>query len=252
MAAHRVAEHPVADLHRQRRGVQRDDLARAGAPPRARSSPAGPPTGHSAAGRRPGRTTPARPGEGPVAGNRRVRAELLPDVLADQVTLARMVTFDRCRVSSRTAKIASRTSSVMLGCPPLSPQPPAVHAAGQPVPAPGVLPPDQGPLADRVRPSIPASSGPSAFSSATLARRRPQRRGRRVVGRPRLARPGPQRVPAAEPGLGLQQVRDPQLGQLPLPGFRSPGTLGWRPRSAPRRRSATTASSPGGRPGTAC
>lgn len=79
----RFAEHALADHHRQDRGVQRDDLAR-------------PVHQHVAVLRRqltradvtlPGtaRPEPVTPGpaQGVVAGNRDVRPERLPDVLAD-------------------------------------------------------------------------------------------------------------------------------------------------------------------------
>ena len=83
-----------------------------------------------------------------------------------------MLVLDRSLVSFRTAKIASRTSSVILGCPARGrSHRPSMHPAG--------------PLSFHAsamrlsvrsltlpRPSSAASSPPSAFNSAALARRR--------------------------------------------------------------------------------
>ena len=83
-----------------------------------------------------------------------------------------MLVLDRFRVSSRTAKIASRTSSVMLGCPPPArSHRPSMHPAGP-------LSCHAAAIRSSVRsltcpsPSSAASSAPRAFSSAALARRR--------------------------------------------------------------------------------
>jgi hypothetical protein len=83
-----------------------------------------------------------------------------------------MPILDRFRVSARTAKIASRTSSVMLGCPvtarshrlsmqpagPLPRQADAIRSSVRPLTCPS--------------PSSAAPSAPRAVSSAALARRR--------------------------------------------------------------------------------
>jgi hypothetical protein len=83
-----------------------------------------------------------------------------------------MLILDRFRVSARTAKIASRTSSVMLGWPaparshrlsmqpagPLSRQAAAIRFSVRSL--------------TRPSPSSAASPAPRAFSSAALARRR--------------------------------------------------------------------------------
>ncbi|MFF6993111.1 hypothetical protein [Streptomyces sp. NPDC010273] len=86
--------------------------------------------------------------------------------------MARMLIRDRWRLSLLTAKIAPRISSVMLGCPP----PRRVQRpSAQPATMSWTLA-----VASRRRvrslirssPSMAASSGSSAFSSAALARRR--------------------------------------------------------------------------------
>jgi hypothetical protein len=85
---------------------------------------------------------------------------------------ARMLIRERCRLSARTAKMASRISSLMLGRPLLGR---SHRPSTQPA-----IPTARHPAASRfsVRsltcpsPSSRASSPPSASSSATLARRR--------------------------------------------------------------------------------
>ena len=216
MALHRVAEDPLADHHGQHGGVQRDDLA-------------GPVHQHvPVLGRELGRAgiplaRPARPeplppdpAEDRVAGDRRARAEPLPDVLMDHA-------FPGAHAHLRPAQglLANREDRFpdLLGDAGMAaafPQPAFVRAADQPEPAPGVLPPDQGPVADRVQAQHPGVLGIKRLQLRNLGPAAAgQRRGGRVVLRLRLSRPGLQRVPAAESRRDLQQVRHPQLGQLP-------------------------------------
>ena len=83
-----------------------------------------------------------------------------------------MLVLDRFLVSFRTAKIASRTSSVILGCPARGrSHRPSMHPAGP-------LSFQASAIRSSVRsltfpsPSSAASCPPRAFSSAALARRR--------------------------------------------------------------------------------
>src|SRR5262249_34815702 len=113
--------------------------------------------------------------------------------------LLRMLTLALRSVSSRTAKIASRTSSVTAGCPPpllgarRAPaplaQPAVVGAAAQPDPPPPALPPDQRVEAHGIQAQHP---GLLPVHGLQLRPLRPpargQRRGVRVVLRPRLTR----------------------------------------------------------------
>ena len=83
-----------------------------------------------------------------------------------------MPVLDRLLVSSLTAKITSRSSSVMIGVPASGPQPPPVDAAGRPLSRQAAA------IRFSVRsltcpsPSSAASPAPRARSSAALARRR--------------------------------------------------------------------------------
>jgi hypothetical protein len=69
---------------------------------------------------RPTGTEPFRPDrpQRVIAPDRDIGAVFLEHVWSISLCLARMLIRDRCRLSARTANIASRTGSMMLGCPP--------------------------------------------------------------------------------------------------------------------------------------
>ena len=223
--AHRVAEHALADLHRQHRGVQRDDLPGTGdhdvaglcrQPVRAVVARAGP------AGTEPLSPDPA---ERPVAGEPRLGAERLAHVLADQDVPG----FHRhpgavpCLLPDRQHRFPDLPGDA--GMSPGFPQPPVIGAADQPGPAPSVLPPDQGPVADLVQAQQPGLLRVQRrqlrdLGVAALG----ERGGVGVVLGLRLARPRVQAAAAAETGGDFQQVRLPQPGQLPPPRRQVPGT----------------------------
>ena len=129
----------------------------------------------------------------------------------------RMVILDRCSVSSRTARIASRTCSVMLGCPPDSRSHRSSAQPDQPEVLLAEVPPDQGAVADLVQAQQPGLLRVQRRQFGDLGvPALGQRGGVRVVLGLRLTRPRAQAAAAAEAGRDLQQVRHPQLGQLPL------------------------------------
>ena len=135
---------------------------------------------------------------------------------AIRMHLAFMLILDRFRVSARTAKIASRTSSVMLGRP-TPPQPPSVDAASRACVPPGGRHPLQRPLAHPPQPQQRCLIGAEGLHFGDLGPAPlPQRRAPRVISGAGLPGTRAQRIPAAEPGLGLQQVRDAQPHHLAL------------------------------------
>jgi hypothetical protein len=105
------------------------------------------------------------------------------------------------------------------------PQPPVIGAADQPGPAPSVLPPDQGAVADLVQAQQPGLLRVQrrqlrGLGVAALG----ERGGAGVILGLRLTRPRMQAAAAAEAGGDFQQVRLPQPGQLPPSRRQVPGT----------------------------
>jgi len=215
VALQAVAEDPVAEHHREHRGVQRHHLAgpvhqHVPVPGRQVRRP-----GVALPGPARAEPLPPDPAEGLVAGHRRVRAEALPDVLADHGLLGAHA---HLRPAQRLLADREDRLPDLLGdrrVPAALAQPAVIGAADQPEPPPPVLPPDQRVVADGIQAQQP---GLLPVHGLQLRHLRPaaggQRRGVRVVLRPGLARPGPQPVPAAEARRDLQQVRHPQPGKL--------------------------------------
>ena len=231
----RFAEHALADQDRQRRGVQRDDLAwpvdhhvlAGGSSPR-------PLTGHSAAGHHPARTTPARPAAAsPMTGSDPRRTS--PARTGGSSAPARHADLGAVQVACRTAKIASRTGSGTR-CPAHVAQPPVVRAAHHARPPVTRSPAFQRPLADPAQPEHPGVSG--SRSRARPARRLSPCAGRSPAGRapgrsPAGARPAP-------PGTGLRcgsRSRPPADAPAAAPATAAAvhqvfHVAGWRPRPA--------------------
>ena len=216
---HRLAEHVLADLDPERAGIQRDDLP-------------GPVDHHMLAGerqlrRRPGVTLPGAAGtepfdphrpQGLIAGNRHLRAEPVPDVLADQPFPGlhrdpRPVQAFGMHCVDGLAELPGHR--VM---PAASPQPVPVDASGDPEPAALAGPPDQGPFADAGQAQNHGRISAQAGHLGDLGQ--PplvQRGGRRIVARPWFTGQGVPRAAAAVAGLCLHQVGVAHRHQLPLP-----------------------------------
>jgi len=224
--AHRVAEYALAHLHRQHRSVQRNDLPGTG-----NHDVAGLHRQLSRAGvtlARPARPEPLPPypAKRPVAGNPGpgLGAERLEHVLPDQEILGahRDPRAVQRLLPDRQHRFPDLPGDA--GMPAGLPQPPVIGAARQPRPAPAGLPPDQGAVADLVQAQQPGLLRVQRRQLGHLGMTAlGQRGGVRVVPGPRLFRPGPQATAAAEAGSDLQQVRHPQLGQLPSSWGQIPG-----------------------------
>ena len=189
----RLAEHSLAGHHRQHRGVQGDDLARAvdhhvavllRQPRRPRIALPGPP------GAEP---VPPGPAQRVVAGDHGIGPEPLPDILADLDVLGphgdpravqRLLPDreDRLPDLRRDAGMAAAL-----------PQPPVICAPGQPELPPGALPPEQRAVADRIQAQEPRRLRVHRLELSDL-RHPPGRHRRRVrvVLGPGLSRPWPQ------------------------------------------------------------
>jgi hypothetical protein len=214
----RLPEYPVADLHRQRGRVQRDDLAGpAHRHVHLRSLDA---VGRTViAGTGAARPEPLPPGfpQRPESRHRDVRPVLLGDVLADQDVLVHHAGPGPVPglLPDREDRLAYFLGDA--GMPAAGPHPPPVDAPGRALVLPRGRHPLERPLAHLPQPQQHRLLSPESLQFGGLGPPPlPQRRGPRVIAGAGLPGPRAQRVPAAEPGLGLQQVRDPHPHDLPL------------------------------------
>ena len=171
----------------------------------------------------------------PVARDLDLRPELLGDVLGDQDVLVPHADPRPVQVSARTAKIASRICSVMLGCPPPGrSHRPSVHPAG--------------PLsrqAAAIRSSVRSLTCPRPSSAASLGRRAPPAR------RPWPAAAVPASWPAGRRQGGAPRApgaAGPRCGTRSRPPAGAPAAAA-RPPAGSRVRSSRAGGCPAGRAG---